>query len=187
MQKSLARGFGPGAPKPQATRGWHRLPAKKTGAGKARASAVWPWCRPRARAHWRKVNTAFDRGCRRRRPHTSPPPRPSPPSFHKKVIAGASAGCAVTDSSATTRQGIKSTIAPAGNVREKARPRPTTAIRHKAERLYPRCVHGPLWGDAAGIELLRPTTEHMLQGWPISKRVNSCNAPAPTLISKIGI
>jgi putative SOS response-associated peptidase YedK len=39
----------------------------------------------------------------------------------------------------------------------------------------------------AGIELLRPAPDEMLQRWPVSKRVNSSKAPAddPTLIDRI--
>lgn len=43
-----------------------------------------------------------------------------------------------------------------------------------------------LSGDA-GVELLRPAPEDMLQRWPVSKRVNSSRAPAddPSLIEPI--
>ena len=41
----------------------------------------------------------------------------------------------------------------------------------------------------AGIELLRPAPDEMLQRWPVSKRVNSSKAPAddPTLIDRIDL
>jgi putative SOS response-associated peptidase YedK len=45
----------------------------------------------------------------------------------------------------------------------------------------------PWLSGAAGIELLKPAAEDMLQRWPVSKRVNSSKAPAedPTLIDRI--
>ena len=46
-----------------------------------------------------------------------------------------------------------------------------------------------LWlGGAAGLELLKPAPEDMLQRWPVSRRVNSSKAPDddPTLIDRIG-
>jgi putative SOS response-associated peptidase YedK len=45
----------------------------------------------------------------------------------------------------------------------------------------------PWLSGAAGVELLRPAPEDMLQRWPVSKRVNSSKAPAeyPTLIDQI--
>ncbi len=41
---------------------------------------------------------------------------------------------------------------------------------------------------AAGLELLKPTPEDLLQKWPVSKRVNSSKAPDddPTLIDRLG-
>jgi putative SOS response-associated peptidase YedK len=41
----------------------------------------------------------------------------------------------------------------------------------------------------AGVELLKPAAENVLQKWPVSKRVNSSRAPDddPTLIDKIAI
>jgi putative SOS response-associated peptidase YedK len=45
----------------------------------------------------------------------------------------------------------------------------------------------PWLSGAAGVELLRPAPDDMLQRWPVSKRVNSSRAPAddPTLIEPI--
>jgi putative SOS response-associated peptidase YedK len=45
----------------------------------------------------------------------------------------------------------------------------------------------PWLSGAAGLELLRPAPEDMLQRWPVSKRVNSSKAPDddPTLIDRI--
>jgi hypothetical protein len=41
----------------------------------------------------------------------------------------------------------------------------------------------------AGVELLKPAADDLLQQWPVSKRVNSSKAPAEdaTLIERIGI
>ena len=41
----------------------------------------------------------------------------------------------------------------------------------------------------AGLELLKPAAENLLQKWPVSKRVNSSRAPDddPTLIDKMAI
>ena len=41
----------------------------------------------------------------------------------------------------------------------------------------------------AGLALLKPAPEDMLQRWPVSKRVNSSKAPAddPTLVEQITI
>jgi hypothetical protein len=41
----------------------------------------------------------------------------------------------------------------------------------------------------AGLEMLKPAAENVLQKWPVSKRVNSSRAPDddPTLIDKIAI
>ena len=90
----------------------------------------------------RPVNAAFDPGCRRRRPRGSRgrivgrSDRPSSivapnRNITKTEIGDGAAGgpgrsstkCAAPDSSATTRQGIKNTISPAGNVGERARRR----------------------------------------------------------------
>jgi putative SOS response-associated peptidase YedK len=40
----------------------------------------------------------------------------------------------------------------------------------------------------AGVELLKPAADDLLQRWPVSKRVNSSKAPAEdaTLIDRIG-
>jgi len=45
----------------------------------------------------------------------------------------------------------------------------------------------PWLSGAAGVGLLKPAAEDMLQRWPVSKRVNSSKAPAedPTLIDRI--
>lgn len=45
----------------------------------------------------------------------------------------------------------------------------------------------PWLSGAAGVELLKPARDDMLQRWPVSKRVNSSRAPAddPTLIEPI--
>jgi putative SOS response-associated peptidase YedK len=42
----------------------------------------------------------------------------------------------------------------------------------------------PWLSGEAGVELLRPAADYLLQRWPVSKRVNSSKAPAddPTLI-----
>jgi hypothetical protein len=41
----------------------------------------------------------------------------------------------------------------------------------------------------AGIELLKPASNDLLQRWPVSQRVNSSKAPVddPTLIEQIAI
>lgn len=48
---------------------------------------------------------------------------------------------------------------------------------------------GPWLNGAAGLELLKPAPDDMLQRWPVSKRVNSSRAPAdgPTLIEPIDL
>jgi putative SOS response-associated peptidase YedK len=53
-----------------------------------------------------------------------------------------------------------------------------------AEKDYDAWLSG-----SAGVELLRPAPENLLQRWPVSKRVNSSKAPAEdaTLIERIGI
>ena len=45
----------------------------------------------------------------------------------------------------------------------------------------------PWLGGAAGLDLLKPAPEDMLQRWPVSKRVNSSKAPDddPTLIDRL--
>jgi putative SOS response-associated peptidase YedK len=45
----------------------------------------------------------------------------------------------------------------------------------------------PWLSGAAGVELLKPAPDDMLQRWPVSKRVNSSRAPSddPTLIEPI--
>ena len=45
----------------------------------------------------------------------------------------------------------------------------------------------PWLSGAAGIGLLKPAAENLLQRWPVSKRVNSSKAPAddPTLIDRV--
>jgi hypothetical protein len=45
----------------------------------------------------------------------------------------------------------------------------------------------PWLSGEAGVELLRPAADYLLQRWPVSKRVNSSKAPAddPTLIDRI--
>ena len=47
----------------------------------------------------------------------------------------------------------------------------------------------PWLSGKAGLELLKPVAEDLLQKWPVSKRVNSSRAPDddPTLIDKIAI
>ena len=47
----------------------------------------------------------------------------------------------------------------------------------------------PWLSGKAGLELLKPAAEDVLQRWPVSKRVNSSRAPddAPTLIDKISL
>jgi putative SOS response-associated peptidase YedK len=51
-----------------------------------------------------------------------------------------------------------------------------------AEEDFDRWLSG-----TAGVELLKPAPDNMLQRWPVSKRVNSSRAPAddPTLIEPI--
>jgi putative SOS response-associated peptidase YedK len=42
----------------------------------------------------------------------------------------------------------------------------------------------------AGVDLLKPADENMLQKWPVSKRVNSSRTPDdddPTLIDKVAV
>jgi len=50
----------------------------------------------------------------------------------------------------------------------------------------PAAVSSWLSSGAAGIGLLKPAAENLLQRWPVSKRVNSSKAPAddPTLIDR---
>ena len=45
----------------------------------------------------------------------------------------------------------------------------------------------PWLSGKAGLELLKPAAENMLQKWPVSKRVNSSRAPDedPTLIDRV--
>ena len=45
----------------------------------------------------------------------------------------------------------------------------------------------PWLSGKAGLELLKPAAENVLQKWPVSKRVNSSRAPDddPTLIDQI--
>jgi putative SOS response-associated peptidase YedK len=47
----------------------------------------------------------------------------------------------------------------------------------------------PWLSGKAGLELLKPAAENMLQKWPVSKRVNSSRAPDddPTLIDAVSI
>ncbi len=47
----------------------------------------------------------------------------------------------------------------------------------------------PWLSSKAGLELLKPAAENVLQKWPVSKRVNSSRAPDddPTLIDKVSI
>jgi len=47
----------------------------------------------------------------------------------------------------------------------------------------------PWLSGAAGVGLLKPAAENILQRWPVSKRVNSSKAPAddPTLIDRIAL
>jgi hypothetical protein len=47
-----------------------------------------------------------------------------------------------------------------------------------------------LWlSGEAGLEVLKPAADDLLQRWPVSKRVNSSRAPDddPTLIEKIAL
>lgn len=45
----------------------------------------------------------------------------------------------------------------------------------------------PWLSGVAGLELLKPAPEDMLQRWPVSRRVNSSKAPDddPTLIDRV--
>jgi putative SOS response-associated peptidase YedK len=45
----------------------------------------------------------------------------------------------------------------------------------------------PWLSGSAGVELLKPAADDLLQRWPVSKRVNSSKAPAEdaTLIDRI--
>jgi putative SOS response-associated peptidase YedK len=47
----------------------------------------------------------------------------------------------------------------------------------------------PWLSGNAGLELLKPASENLLQKWPVSKRVNSSRAPDddPTLIDEVSI
>lgn len=47
----------------------------------------------------------------------------------------------------------------------------------------------PWLRNEAGLELLKPAPEDLLQRWPVSQRVNSSKAPVddPTLIEQIAI
>jgi putative SOS response-associated peptidase YedK len=47
----------------------------------------------------------------------------------------------------------------------------------------------PWLSGSAGLELLKPAAEDLLQRWPVSKRVNSSRAPDddPTLIERISV
>jgi putative SOS response-associated peptidase YedK len=47
----------------------------------------------------------------------------------------------------------------------------------------------PWLSGEAGVELLKPAANDLLQRWPVSKRVNSSDAPAddPTLIDRIDL
>jgi putative SOS response-associated peptidase YedK len=47
----------------------------------------------------------------------------------------------------------------------------------------------PWLSGKAGLELLKPAAENVLQKWPVSKRVNSSRAPDddPTLIDAVSI
>jgi putative SOS response-associated peptidase YedK len=51
-----------------------------------------------------------------------------------------------------------------------------------AEKDYDAWLEG-----SAGVELLKPAPDDVLQQWPVSKRVNSSKAPAddPTLIDRV--
>jgi hypothetical protein len=51
-----------------------------------------------------------------------------------------------------------------------------------------RMCHDWLTGKA-GLELLKPAAENVLQKWPVSKRVNSSRAPDddPTPIDEVSI
>jgi len=96
-------------------------------------AGIWAHCSRRLLVT--PVNAAFDQGCRRRRPRGSVAPiarGPSSPrtgiSLKWEAATAPPAGpgrsrCAALDSSAATRQGIKNTISPAGNVGERARRR----------------------------------------------------------------
>jgi putative SOS response-associated peptidase YedK len=47
----------------------------------------------------------------------------------------------------------------------------------------------PWLSGSAGLEVLNPAAEDLLQRWPVSKRVNSSRAPDddPTLIERISV
>jgi putative SOS response-associated peptidase YedK len=47
----------------------------------------------------------------------------------------------------------------------------------------------PWLSGTAGLELLKPAPDDLLQRWPVSKRVNSSRAPDddPTLIERISV
>ena len=47
----------------------------------------------------------------------------------------------------------------------------------------------PWLSGEAGLEVLKPAPDDLLQRWPVSKRVNSSRAPDddPTLIEKISV
>ncbi|MGB6288020.1 MAG: SOS response-associated peptidase, partial [Xanthobacteraceae bacterium] len=47
----------------------------------------------------------------------------------------------------------------------------------------------PWLSGSAGLELLKPAAEDLLQRWSVSKRVNSSRAPDddPTLIERISV
>ncbi len=53
--------------------------------------------------------------------------------------------------------------------------------------LLPEKDFEPWLSGEAGIELLMPAADELLQRWPVSKRVNSSKAPADdaTLIDRI--
>lgn len=48
---------------------------------------------------------------------------------------------------------------------------------------------GPWLNGSAGLELLKPAPDDLLQGWPVSKRVNSSRASDDdaTLIDRVSI
>ena len=47
----------------------------------------------------------------------------------------------------------------------------------------------PWLNGTAGVELLSPASDDLMQRWPVSKRVNSSKAPAddPTLIDRVSL
>jgi len=55
--------------------------------------------------------------------------------------------------------------------------------------LLPEDQFEPWLGGEAGLEVLKPAAEELLQRWPVSKRVNSSRAPDddPTLIDRISL